>query len=321
MEQTQCNNKNKDGIQTIDIDDTLEYTDIRTEKEQYHVSSTNIKSVNTQKMSKYVLTKKNTRQDNNTIDNDELHDKVLSRRSSNFSTISVNGACDITDINDFSIAVPINEDCTVDCQKPNRERTAKKNSENINQCTKRVKLKRNFQEKNVKPHVESFSQPQLDDSPNTDILSKDKNYNNIDLRKILDKKRTKKVCMLNTIGNNAMSMEISNENNIQAVTNIVENDEICEKFSLKEETFNEDSCEKKNSAQISSPHSNDLHLSNAVYDASQETRHGQTDINTCKDTKQKYCQDDEGKKNNHNDEDIDWDYISIDANESFDMTL
>lgn len=323
LEPNECNNRNTNVIQTLNIDDTLKHTDILREKED--VSSTIINSNNISKTPNCILTSKNDIKDKNILGNGGFHNKVFNYRSSNSLTITENINHNNVNIDDSSNKAATNTNCTADHQISSQKRTIEKNNEVINTCAKRIKLKRNFQQNiksssnntlNIDNHIEPSNQLKFNDSSSIDTTSKDAKYNEIDLRKVLEQKRTEKTYTLealdNQIINNAIPVGISNENNITAITNEVENEEICDKLSPKETlTFIKDSYEEQNNAQINSLDRSDSHLYNNLYDTLKETRHNQIDTNTCEDTNIQKNYEDNVHNDNDYDNEIDDDCISL----------
>ncbi|XP_011149412.1 putative uncharacterized protein DDB_G0282133 isoform X3 [Harpegnathos saltator] len=326
--QNGCNNRDKNVKQTLDIDDTLEHTNTLKEKGD-HVSSTIIKSINASQISGYISTQKsNTQEDNNVLTDDGLYNKVLSRRRQSFSITTQEDTYENININNINTEAAINTKHNVQDKIQCRKRTAEKNSEDVNTCVKRFKLKRNFQQSNVKPYIEQSNQQQLNDSSSTDAsMSKEAECYITDLRKILNRKRNEKTWKLKaaiddkTIDNTA-SIEISNEDDTIAVANVVtaRNEKTCEKLSSKDKlTFSKDICEKQNNSQVSSIKNSASNLSNNLYNVPDEACHSQVDINIYEDINmRKECTNDLNNNDDCNNEE-DYDCISLYA-ETFDVS-
>lgn len=333
--QNKCNEKDKKQMKDEDI----------LKKKENDISFTEIESINTSKTLKSILTQKNSiQQDSTTLDNDEFHNKVLNRKSPSSLTITKNDIHNNINTNDSnninindSIEAVTDTNCTVYHQIQSQKRTAEKDflkkkgndisftETDVNTYAKRIKLNRKFQQSNIISYDESVNQ-QFNGFSNTNETTKDAECDKIDLRVMLHKKRTEKIRKLETTNsnetiNNTMSMEVNNKISVIGETNIVENEKTCEQFSQKEAlTVNKDEKldEKQNNPQMSLSRSDNLYLSDDLYDSSEETYHNKK-INSENINAQKECTDVVSNNNNCDSEEDD-DCISLFANETFDIS-
>ncbi|XP_032691072.1 protein dopey homolog PFC0245c-like isoform X2 [Odontomachus brunneus] len=274
-------------------------------KKEDNIFFTEIEVNSTSKTSENILIQKNSIQQD-ILDNNDIHNKILNHETP--SSLAKNDIHNNININNSSIEV---ED---------RKRTAEENSTDVNTCAKRIKLNRNFQQSDIESYNKPVNQ-QFNSFINTITATENAEYDEIDLRVMLNKKRTENVCKLKTTDSdetiNTMSMKVNNTNSVK---NIVENEGTSEKFSQKEaSTLNKDLYKKQNNAQISLPHSNNSYSFADLYDASEETHCNKKEINYEKTNAQKKHTD-VVSSNNNNDNEEDDDCISLFANETFDIS-